>query len=133
MCTGFGKSFLTLAALAVILSGCAGSRVQSTAPMASGGSIILVEAHNYSFVPNEIKVGEPGLLALEIRNMTGSKHNFTIMDPRGKTIKSIDIRSHASSIFNLDLTEPGSYPFYCNKFLHSTLGMKGRIVVAPAG
>lgn len=115
--------------LAVLISGCGKAGVQTATPMSAGGSMILIKASGHKFSPNRVSVEKPGLLAVEIRNASGSEHNFTLKDPHGKVLKSIDIKPSASAIVNLELNEPGVYRFYCNKRFHASLGMKGEITV----
>ena len=118
--------FVVIAALA----GCADKgKVQTAAPMSSGGSMITIEAGNYKFSPQEIRVEKPGLLAIEVKNVSGTEQNFTLKDLRGKVLKSVDPHPGGSVIFNVELPEPGVYTFYCHKTFHSTLGMHGQIIV----
>lgn len=124
------KSLLFIVFLIAALAGCGGgSKVQTAAPMSNGGSLVTIEARSYKFSPNEIRVANPGLLALEIKNVSGSEHNLTVKDSRGKILKNVDIRPHGTVITNLELPEPGTYAFFCDKMFHTTMGMKGRIVV----
>ncbi|MGA3115108.1 MAG: cupredoxin domain-containing protein [Syntrophobacteraceae bacterium] len=124
-----GSVFVILVVIAA-LAGCAGGgKVQTAAPMGSGGSMITIEAGNYKFSPNEIHVEKPGLVAVEVKNVSHSVHNFTLKDLRGKILKSVDPRPGGSVIFNVELPEPGVYKFYCNMTFHSTLGMRGKIIV----
>jgi plastocyanin len=121
--------FVILVAIAA-LAGCAGGgSVKIASPMSSGGSMITIEAGNFKFSPNEIRVEKPGLLAIELKNVSGSKHNFTLKDPRRKILKSADIQPGGSIIVNVELPEPGAYKFHCNKTFHTTLGMSGKIIV----
>ncbi|MGO9019454.1 MAG: cupredoxin domain-containing protein [Syntrophobacteraceae bacterium] len=124
-----GSVFVILVVIAA-LAGCAGrGKVQTAAPMSSGGNMITIEAGNYKFSPNEIHVQKPGLVAIEVKNVSHSVHNFTLKDLRGKILKSVDPHPGGSVIFNVELPEPGVYKFYCNKTFHSTLGMRGKIIV----
>jgi plastocyanin len=124
------RSVFVILVVIAALVGCAGrGRVQTAAPMSSGGSMITIEAGNYKFSPNEIRVEKPGLLAIEVKNVSGSELNFTLKDLRGKILKSIDPHPGGSVIVNVELPEPGVYTFYCNKTFHSTLGMHGQIIV----
>jgi uncharacterized cupredoxin-like copper-binding protein len=125
------KKFVVVALfLLAVLVGCAGKgKIETASPMGSGGSVISIEVRNHKFLPSEIRVEKPGLLALEIRNASGSQHNFTLKDPRGKVLKTVNINPAVSAIVNVELTDPGVYRFYCNKAFHSFLGMKGQIVV----
>ena len=124
------KSLLVVLVMIAALAGCGGSpKVQSAAPMSSGGKIISIEAGSYKFSPSEIQVEKPELLAIEVKNISKSEHNFTLKDPRGKVLKSANIRPRGSIIVNVQLPEPGVYKFYCNKAFHSTFGMNGQIRV----
>ena len=124
-----GSVFVILVVIAA-LAGCAGGgKVQTAAPMGSGGSMITIEAGNYKFSPQEIRVEKPGLLAIEVKNVSGTEQNFTLKDLRGKVLKSVDPHPGGSVIFNVELPEPGVYTFYCHKTFHSTLGMHGQIIV----
>ncbi|MHC1728854.1 MAG: cupredoxin domain-containing protein [Syntrophobacteraceae bacterium] len=122
--------FMFLLFCSIAMAGCAGGKAQTAAPMSSGGSLISIEAGSYKFSPNTIRVEKTGTVALEIKNISGSGQNFTLKDPRGKLITSIDIRSGATFISNVELTERGTYEFSSNKKLKAGLGMKGRIIVS---
>ncbi|SPF33778.1 exported hypothetical protein [Syntrophobacter sp. SbD1] len=123
------SAFLILVVIAV-MAGCAGGvKVQTSAPMSNGGSMIAISASNFKFSPNEVRVEKPGLLAIEIKNVSGTKHNFTLKDLRGKILKATDLQPGGSVIVNVELPEPGVYNFFCNKTFHSTLGMNGKIIV----
>jgi uncharacterized cupredoxin-like copper-binding protein len=124
------KSLLVILILIASLAGCAArAKVQSAASMSAGGSIIAIEASSYKFSPSDIRVEKPGLLAIEVKNVSKSEHNFTLKDVHGKILKSIAIRPGGSVIVNAELPEPGVYKFYCNKTFHSTFGMNGQIRV----
>jgi plastocyanin len=123
------KSVFAILVVIAAIAGCAGRTVKTAEPMSSGGSMIAIEARSYRFSPNEIRVEKPGLLAIEIKNASASVHNFTLKDPRGNVLKNRDISSGGTVIVNIELPDPGVYEFYCNKHFHTTLGMKGRIVV----
>jgi plastocyanin len=123
-------SVLAALLMIAVLAGCAGKgKVVNASPMSGGGSMISIQAVKHSFSPNDIHVDKPGLLAIEVRNVSGSEHNFTLKDTRGKVLKSMDIRPAGSIIINVELPDPGVYRFYCNKSFHASLGMKGQIVV----
>ena len=124
------RSVFVLLVMIAALTGCAGKgKVQTAAPMSSGGSMITIEAGSHKFSPNKIRVEKPGLVAIEVKNVSGSQQNFTLKDLRGKILKSVDPHPGGSVIVNVELPEPGVYRFYCNKTFHSTLGMHGQIIV----
>jgi len=124
------RSVFVILVVIAALAGCAGrGKVQTAVPMSSGGSMTTIEADNYKFSPHEIRVEKPGLLAIEVKNVSRSAHNFTLRDLRGKILKSVDPKPGGSVIVNVELPEPGVYTFYCDKTFHSTLGMHGQIIV----
>ena len=51
-------------------------------------------------------------------------------DPKGNILASVDLPPKEVRIVKVNLTEAGTYPFYCDKFLHTSLGMKGEIEVS---
>ncbi len=122
--------FVVMLSLCAVLSGCGGKgKVQSAAPMSSGGSLIAIQAGSYKFSPSAVRVEKTGMIALEIKNVSGSEQNFTLKSPKGKLVTSINIPPKATIISNVELTEAGTYEFSSNKKLKAGLGMKGRIIV----
>lgn len=126
---------ILILALILFAGGCAGRSGPTVINLtASGNRLISIDASNYKFKPNDIRANEPGLFILQVHNTSaGSEHNLTITDPRGKVVKSVDIRPGQTTISNIELPETGTYRFYCNKRFHSSLGMKGRIVIGGPG
>ncbi len=128
---GSRKTLFIVLVLMVALAGCAGggTKVQTAAPISGGGSAITIEASSYIFSPNEIRVAKPGPLAIKIKNISGSGHNFTLKDGSGKVLTSVDLPPGETVSANVDLPKAGVYPFDCDKTFHSTLGMNGQIIV----
>lgn len=130
MRTDSKKILFAVLVLLAALAGCAGGgKVETAAPMGADGGTIAIEASSFNFSPNEIRVGKPGPLAIQIRNVSGSRHNFTLKDPKGKTLTSVDLPPRQNVKATVELFEPGVYPFYCDKTFHSALGMNGQIIV----
>jgi plastocyanin len=126
------ESLILIMLLVGVITGCAGKVVRTEAtPLAGGDNLITIEAGGYKFKPNDIRVAKPGTLVLEIKNVSGSEHNFTLKNSRGEILKNLNIRPKQTVISNAEL-EPGTYQFYCNKRFHTSMGMKGQIVVGTA-
>ena len=124
------KSVFVVLVVVAAIAGCAGQgKVQSAAPMSSGGSIISIEANSSKFSPNVIRVEKPGLLAIEIKNASGSERDFTLKDLNGKILRSVKINPRGSVIVNVELPQLGVYKFYGKKTFGSMVGMKGQIIV----
>jgi uncharacterized cupredoxin-like copper-binding protein len=66
---------------------------------------------------------------VEVENISGMEHNFTIKNPEGQVLKSFILPPKKMISETLDLDNPGKYEFYCDKPFHATLGMKGQIQV----
>lgn len=124
------RSLILIFVMAAALAGCAGGgRIQTASVRSGEHGILQIETGRFYFWPNEIRVDKPGPLAIEIRNVSGSRQNFTLKDPRYNTVERVDIPPGESTIINVALGIPGVYQFYCDKSLHSFLGMNGQISV----
>ncbi len=119
--------------LLVILSSCAGGQPQTVATsVPSGKDVVTVEASSYKFSPNRIERRGEGKLTLEVKNVSSHDHNLTVKNPRGEILKSVDLPPNQTVPVSISLPEAGTYEFYCDKPFHSSLGMKGSIVVLAA-
>ena len=61
--------------------------------------------------------------------MSDVGHDFTMKDPQGQIIKSVDLPSKQTVEIKITLSEAGEYDFYCDKPFHSSFGMKGQVEV----
>jgi len=116
--------------LCILLVGCATQHnpVEITASERQKG--VLIEAKSFEFRPNIIKVNGPGTLSLDIRNVASTEHNFTLKNPEGEIIKSVNLPEGKTVAVEIILPRPGIYPFYCDKSFHASFGMKGAVEVA---
>jgi plastocyanin len=122
-------SFYVAALLA--LAGCAtGQSGKSVVSVPKGQEAVAMEASDFNFQPSEIQLTKKGTFKLNVKNTSSATHNITIKNPRGEVIRSVDIPVGETVPVTVDLPEVGVYEFYCDKPLHATMGMKGRIVVA---
>ena len=99
------------------------------------GQQVLIRMESYSFTPSEVLVeaGTPVTLTL-INESFLVPHNFLLDDPGGTRLVDVNISSGDTRAVTLTLTEPGIYPFYCDKKLlffpsHREQGMEGRLIV----
>jgi len=116
--------------LCIFMVGCAAQQTPLAVSPSEREKGVLIEAKSFDFTPNIIKVDVPGLLVLQIRNVSSMEHNFTLKDPEGKIIKSLSLPEGKTVTTEIDLPRPGTYPFYCDKPFHSTFGMKGVVEVS---
>ncbi len=96
---------------------------------------IVINMESHVFTPSEVTVdvGKPITLILNNQSFL-VPHNFLIENPQGVRVLEADISSGESQTHTLTLTEPGIYPFYCDKQLlffptHREEGMEGRLIV----
>jgi plastocyanin len=90
------------------------------------------KAESFKFEPNDIKAHRGDILTIKVENGAGIEHNLTIKTPQDNTLMSVDIPAKGTVSVKVSLAETKTYHFYCDKPLHSTLGMKGQIeVTAP--
>lgn len=120
-----------MAALLVLLSGCAGrERAVNVTTAAQDDKVqVEVKASNFAFDPDVIVAHKGDTLVLNITDVSGETHNITVKDPSGTVIKKEDIPARQTIAVEVPLQAAGVYPFYCDKPFHSSLGMKGRIEV----
>jgi len=126
--------------LALLLNFCSlASPALSQEPLSpskvSNSREIVIDMESYVFTPSEVTIdlGEPIMLILNNQSFL-VPHNFLIENPHGVRVLEGDISSGESQTHTLTLTEPGIYPFYCDKQLlffptHREEGMEGRLIV----
>ena len=125
----FMTSLTMCLGLLFILSACAGLQQQVTAGSVQGERTITMEASSFKFTPNNIKANQGDEITIKITNISDAGHDFTIKDPQGQIIQSVDLPSKQTVGIRIKLSEAGEYDFYCDKPLHSSFGMKGQIEV----
>ncbi|HBP87078.1 MAG TPA: hypothetical protein DD706_05195 [Nitrospiraceae bacterium] len=128
---------------AVVIGYCSfpiGLHAQTTEPLSSPaqepvGQQVSISMESYAFTPSEVmvEVGKPVILTLRNESFL-VPHNFLLDDPNGIRLIDADILSGDTQVVTLTFTEPGIYPFYCDKQLlffptHREQGMEGRLFV----
>jgi len=121
----------------LLLAACASTQPQGKAGTAEGAAKSMekatvemhVTASNFKFTPNNIKATTGNTIVFQVENVAGGTHNFTLKDPHGKVLASADLPAHQVVTVKVELKEPGSYEFYCDKPSHPNLGMTGTLEV----
>jgi plastocyanin len=126
------RLYLVFALMILSFSACADTgRVQDVSPGVKGNMVVSMTVSSFQFDPSVIQVDRTGDLTIRAHNVGTSDHNVTVKDPQEKVIASADLPAGKTVTVNVALKTPGTYEFYCNKFMHAALGMKGEIKVAP--
>ncbi|MEJ2696114.1 MAG: cupredoxin domain-containing protein [Candidatus Sulfobium sp.] len=123
------RLIVPLLGLMLVLTACASQQPLVTIGPAKGETKIEVKASNFKFQPNNIKAYKGGVLVVRIENISDTVHNFTINNPEGRALHSVPLPPRKTTAVKVDLSEPGTYEFYCDKPFHAAFGMKGRIEV----
>ena len=111
--------------LALVTAGCSGPGRLVQLP--AGQAEIGLTAKSFSFDPEQIVAPANGTLTLRVRNVSESNHNFTVTDPDGAILRSVELPAGETVPVEVSLGRPGVYRFYCATAFHPTLGMEGRI------
>jgi len=120
-----GYTLLPGLALLALAAGCAPKTASFQVPAGEPG--VAIEASSFEFTPNLIRTPAGMPLLLKVKNTAGMQHNLTILDLDGKTLASVDLPAGQVTDIQLPTLKTGNYPFYCDKPLHTSLGMKGEI------
>ncbi|HMK66715.1 MAG TPA: plastocyanin/azurin family copper-binding protein [Thermodesulfobacteriota bacterium] len=110
-----------------VVMGCAG--LQTPVQISEVKSPLLIKASDFKFEPNNIRLAEPGTLSLKVENISGIAHNITIKNSEGQILANADLPAKATVSLEVNLTGTGVYEIYCDKPFHTSMGMKGQIIV----
>ncbi len=138
-----GKRGLTVllatgALFALPLAGCGGdddegdegteaSEASTTAATGAGGTVNL-SGTDYKLDPSDptVKAGE---VTFVLKNDGQTAHSIEVEGPNGEAELEQDLGPGESGQLKVDLSEPGTYEFYCPVDDHKGLGMTGEVTV----
>ena len=123
------RYFYLILILTLLFSACAGLQRQVTVDHSRKGRTVTMKASNFKFEPNNILTYRGDRIKFEVENVSSSEHNFTITDPAGNVLQSVDIPAGKTVDIAVNFSETGIYHFHCDEFLHSFFGMKGQVEV----
>jgi uncharacterized cupredoxin-like copper-binding protein len=102
----------------------------TTTEGAAGSSTVAVSETEYKLDPTNPAV-EPGTVTFQISNDGAQVHALEVEGPGGES-ETEDIQPGESASLTVDLSQPGTYEWYCPIANHKELGMEGEIKVAGA-
>lgn len=102
--------------------------------------VIAIELDSFKFTPSTIAMTHGQSYVLRLTNLSEGGHDFAAPkffsvariapgDSRMLEDGQVEVRGGQTLSIRLVAPAPGTYRVVCTHFLHSTLGMKGRIVV----
>lgn len=122
---------LVITAMAWTLIGCAGKGTLFEVPAGGGEKEVVLKASSFAFDPTVIKARQGDVLLLKVENVAGMDHNLTISSPDGKILASVTLPAGKTVAVPVTLAESGVYAMTCDRPMHTTFGMSGRIEAAP--
>jgi len=127
-----------IAALAALLA--AYTPMATLAAQGAQPQVVSVELSSFKFAPAEITLRHGQTYRLHLVNASGGGHDFTAPEffaassvaagDRG-LIADGKVRMAGKQAIDITLTpeKAGTFPLRCSHFLHSSMGMNGRITV----
>jgi plastocyanin len=130
---------IAFAAMAVLAIGACGDDDEDTTTAATGATgatgaagggadTLAVSLTEYALDPANPTV-DAGTLAIEVSNDGEIVHNLEVEGPAGEAELEEDLQPGDSDTLEVDLSEPGTYVWYCPVANHRDLGMEGEITV----
>jgi plastocyanin len=101
---------------------------EETTAAGGGGETVDLTATDFKFNPDDPTV-KPGEVTFKMTNDGQAVHNVEIEGPSGEAEIESDVQPGDSGEVSVDLSEPGSYKFYCPVANHEELGMVGEVTV----
>jgi plastocyanin len=101
---------------------------ETTAAGGGGGETVDVSMTDFKFDPDDPTVS-PGDVTFDVTNDGETLHNLEVEGPTGEAELPEDLQPGDKGSFNVDLSEPGTYKFYCPVGNHEDLGMVGEVTV----
>lgn len=133
---------MTLLRLAFALMAAAATLPAAAQPAADWANAqpVGVVMTNFKFTPNELRFHHGTAYRLEFTNRGTSDHNFTspeffsavsiAPEDRNKVVDGkVEVDEGQTVAVRVEALKPGSYPFHCSHFLHSSFGMTGNATI----
>ena len=116
------------------------SAVSAAGAQGAGQQVVSVVLSSFKFSPDSLTLQHGRTYRLHLANTSGGGHDFTAPEffassqiapaDRAKVVDG-KVKLSGGQSLDIDLTpeKPGTYPLHCSHFMHSGMGMKGRITV----
>jgi plastocyanin len=109
----------------------ASTSTESTTTAASGGGggeTLALSETDFALDPADPTV-KAGTVTIEATNDGQTTHNIEVEGPDGEAELEQDLAPGDTGTLEVDLSEPGTYEWYCPVGNHKEMGMEGEITV----
>jgi uncharacterized cupredoxin-like copper-binding protein len=127
-----------LGAALALVAGCGGDESNGTTPaggataQGAGAQTVNVSETDFKLDPSDPTV-QAGPVSFRVTNDGEVDHNLEVEGPEGEQELEQDIAPGESATLTVDLSQPGTYEFYCPIGGHRDAGMEGEITVSGGG
>lgn len=122
--TRVGRTAVVAFAL-IALAGCGGDD-EPTGDVVQTVEVSLVD---FAIEPATPQIAQTGTVRFEVTNDGQAQHSIEVEGPGGEAELESPLESGESGSLEVDLSEPGSYEWYCPVGDHRERGMRGEITV----
>ena len=101
---------------------------EDTTASGGGGAETAVSLTEFAIDPQDPTV-EAGTVTFDVSNDGETVHNLEVEGPNGEAELEEDLQPGDSGTLEVDLSEPGTYEWYCPVGNHADEGMEGEVTV----
>jgi len=126
-----GRLALAITFVLLVFAGCGGD----DEPAATGDVVQTVDVSLFDFAlePANPEIEQAGTVRFNATNNGQAQHSIEIRAPGGEAEFDGELAAGESGSLEVDLSEPGTYEWYCPVGDHRERGMRGEITVAGGG
>ena len=104
------------------------STEDASASGGGGGETVAVSLTDFAIDPQDPTL-QAGTVTFDVSNDGEVVHNLEVEGPNGEAVLPEDLQGGESGTLEVDLSEPGTYTWYCPVGDHAAQGMEGEIAV----
>ena len=114
------------------MSACARLQPNTTALEGEKHYTVDVKLTTFAFEPDNLQTYQGNAITFRLRNISGGTRNFTVKDPEGTLVRSVDVGPDKTVDVTIEFTRSGTYEFFSSSYPDKARGMQGRVVAIDA-